>query len=171
VVVAAQLGVPIFWDSLSNHSIAMNLVRTDREGLSVQLSAQKDILYSAALAYASGQNGFVELGGGGPKNFIQQTGPTISQILGIDFKGADRGLQIGTAVEREGSLSSCTFGEAVTWGKYQHADQANLVQVWGEYSIIFPMVSAYVIDTCAQRTPRRLCPQMDGLIQKLEAAL
>lgn len=171
VVVAAQLGVPIFWDSLSNHSIAMNLVRTDREGLSVQLSAQKDILSSAALAYASGQNGFVELGGGGPKNFIQQTGPTISQILGIDFKGADRGLQIGTAVEREGSLSSCTFGEAVTWGKYQHADQANLVQVWGEYSIIFPMVSAYVIDTCAQRTPRRLCPQMDGLIQKLEAAL
>jgi hypothetical protein len=33
------------------------------------------------------------------------------------------------------------------------------------------MVSAYVIDGCAQRTPRRLCSQMDGLIQKLEAAL
>jgi deoxyhypusine synthase len=151
VVAAALLGVPVFWDSLSNHSIAMNLVRTDREGLPVQLSAQKDILHSAALAYASGQNGFVELGGGGPKNFIQQTGPTISQILGIDFEGADRGLQIGTAVEREGSLSSCTFGEAVTWGKYQHADQANLVQVWGEYSVIFPMVTAYVID--APSTP------------------
>lgn len=171
VVAAARLGVPIFWDSLSNHSIAMNLVRTDREGFPVQLSAQRDILYAAALAYSAGQNGFVELGGGGPKNFIQQTGPTISQILGIAFEGADRGLQIGTAVEKEGSLSSCTFGEAVTWGKYQHADQVNLVQVWGEYSVIFPMICADVIDACSERSPRRLCLQMDGLITKLEAAL
>ena len=170
VVAAARHGVPIFWDSLSNHSIAMNLVRTDQLGLPIQLSAQKDILHSAALAYTAGQNGFVELGGGGPKNFIQQTGPTISQILGIDFEGADRGLQIGTAVEREGSLSSCTFSEAVTWGKYHHADEANLVQVWGEYSIIFPLLVAYVIDTCAPRPPRRSNARMDELVRKLEAA-
>jgi deoxyhypusine synthase len=149
----------------------MNLVRTDREGFPVGLSAQKDILYSAALAYGCGQNAFVELGGGGPKNFIQQTGPTISQILGMDFQGASRGLQIGTAVEREGSLSSCTFDEAVTWGKYRHTDQANLVQVWGEYSVIFPMVTAYVIDACLPRPPRRLCLQMDELLKKMEAAL
>jgi deoxyhypusine synthase len=147
-IAAARLGIPIFWDSLSNHSIAMNLVLTDRQGFPIQLSAQKDILHSAAIAFTSGQTGFVELGGGGPKNFIQQTGPTISQILGVDFEGADRGIQIGTAVEREGSLSSCTFGEAVTWGKYQHADESNLVQIWGEYSIIFPLLAAYVIDSC-----------------------
>lgn len=47
---AAKLGIPVFWDSLSNHSIAMNLVRTDREGRPVLLSAQKDILHSAAVA-------------------------------------------------------------------------------------------------------------------------
>ena len=169
-VAAARCGVPIFWDSLSNHSIAMNLVRTDREGYPIRLSAQKDILHSAAIAFDSGQTGFVELGGGGPKNFIQQTGPTISQILGIDFEGADRGIQIGTAVEREGSLSSCTFGEAVTWGKYQQADEANLVQVWGEYSIIFPLLAAYVTDLCAPRTPSDLCAGMKAVVEKLEAA-
>lgn len=167
---AARLGVPVFWDSLSNHSIAMNLVRTDREGFPIQLSAQKDIPDSAAIAFTSDQTGFVELGGGGPKNFIQQTGPTISQILGVDFEGADRGIQIGTAVEREGSLSSCTFGEAVTWGKYHRADEVNLVQVWGEYSIIFPLLAAYVLDTCAAREPRRLCDRIDDLAGKLEAA-
>lgn len=166
---AAQLGVPVFWDSLSNHSIAMNLVRTDREGFPVQLSAQKDILHSAAIAFTSDQTGFVELGGGGPKNFIQQTGPTISQILGVDFEGADRGIQIGTAVEREGSLSSCTFGEAVTWGKYHRADETNLVQVWGEYSIIFPLLTSYALESCAPREPRRLCDGMHGLVEKLEA--
>ncbi|MGA6927629.1 MAG: deoxyhypusine synthase family protein [Desulfosarcina sp.] len=167
---AARCGVPIFWDSLSNHSIAMNLVRSDHEGFPIHLSAQKDILHSAAIAFGSRQTGFVELGGGGPKNFIQQTGPTISQILGIDFEGADRGIQIGTAVEREGSLSSCTFGEAVTWGKYQRADEANLVQVWGEYSIIFPLLAAYVTELCQPRKTDGLCGRMGELIQTLEAS-
>jgi len=169
-VAAARRGVPIFWDSLTNHSIAMNLPRTDREGFPLQLSPQKDVTHSAAIAFGSPQTGFLELGGGGPKNFIQQTGPTISQILGIDFEGADRGIQIGTAVEREGSLSSCTFGEAVTWGKYQRADETNLVQVWGEYSVIFPLLAAYVIDRCRPRTGAGLCGRMNDLIAKLEAA-
>jgi deoxyhypusine synthase len=168
--VAAKLGVPIFWDSLSNHSIAMNLVKTDRAGKVVRLSAQKDIWDSAAIAFGAGRNGFVELGGGGPKNFIQQTGPTISQILGIDYEGADRGIQIGTAVEREGSLSSCTFGEAVTWGKYQKDDEANLVQVWGEYSLVFPLLAAYVLEVCQPRRPKRLCRQMKHLSEALEQA-
>jgi deoxyhypusine synthase len=168
--VAAKLEIPIFWDSLSNHSIAMNLVRTDREGRPVRLSAQKDILHSAAIAFDAAQTGFVELGGGGPKNFIQQTGPTISQILGVDFEGADRGIQIGTAVEREGSLSSCTFGEAVTWGKYQRDDRENLVQVWGEYSLIFPLLAAYVLEVCEPRDPRKLGERMDRMIRRLEQA-
>ena len=170
VIQAARLGVPIFWDSHTNHSIAMNLVRTDAEGAPVHLSAQKDIFDAAAITYASKATGFVELGGGGPKNFIQQTGPTISQILNIDFEGADRGLQIGTAVEREGSLSGCTFGEAVTWGKYRSADDDKLVQIWGEYSVIFPLLAAFVIDSCSQRVYKRVVDQLPDMINKLESA-
>lgn len=170
VTIAAKAGVPIFWDSLSNHSIAMNLARTDREGLPVVLSGQKDIFDSAAISYSSPQTGFVELGGGGPKNFIQQTGPTISQILGIDFKGADRGLQISTAIEREGSLSSCTFGEAVTWGKYRKIDEEKLVQIWCEYSIIFPMLVAYVLENNADRKTKNIVSRMPHFIKKLNEA-
>jgi deoxyhypusine synthase len=168
---AARLGIPIFWDSLANHSIAMNLVRTDREGFPVVLSAQKDIFDSAAIVYDSKQTGFVELGGGGPKNFIQQTGPTISQILGVHFEGADRGLQIGTAVEREGSLSSCTFGEAVTWGKYQEAEEQKLVQIWGEYSVLFPLLAAFVLETCEPCRPGNLVSRMGDVVKRLEEAL
>lgn len=162
VVSAAKAGVPVFWDSLANHSIAMNLVRTDREGFPVVLSAQKDIFDSAAIAYGAGSTGFVELGGGGPKNFIQQTGPTIHQILGVDYAGADRGLQIGTAPEREGSLSSCTFGEAVTWGKYENDDQAKLVQIWGEYSVIFPLLAQFVVDEVPPRELKNIAAAMPG---------
>ena len=168
--VAARLGVPIFWDSLSNHSIAMNLVRTEQQGFPIDLSPQMDILHAAALAYASKQNGFLELGGGGPKNFIQQTGPTINQILGINFNGADRGIQIGTAMEREGSLSGCTFGEAVTWGKYQHTGEDHLVQIWGEYSILFPLLCAYVLDNCQTRTSKQIAAQIDDFVERLQYA-
>jgi deoxyhypusine synthase len=170
VIAAAEREVPIFWDSLANHSIGMNLVLCDKEGFPIQLSAQQDILGSAAIAFAAPQTGFVELGGGGPKNFIQQTGPTISQILGIEFEGAERGLQIGTAVEREGSLSGCTFAEAVTWGKYRGVDPEKMVQVWSEYSMPFPLIAAYAIDECPERPLRRLVPQLPEMIRKLDAA-
>jgi deoxyhypusine synthase len=170
VATAASAGVPIFWDSLSNHSIAMNLARTDREGYPVVISGQKDVFDSAAISYGANGTGFVELGGGGPKNFIQQTGPTISQILNIEFEGADRGLQIGTAVEREGSLSSCTFSEAVTWGKYRSTGEDKLVQIWGEYSVIFPILVAFVLDQCKDRSPRRITDRMPEFIEKLSGA-
>ena len=167
---AAQLGIPVFWDSHSNHSIAMNLAKLEDEGLICRLSPTKDILDSAAIVFNSGGTGFIELGGGGPKNFIQQTGPTISQILGISFEGADRGIQIGTAMEREGSLSGCTFGEAVTWGKYHHADADKLVQIWGEYSIIFPLLGTYVLEKAKPRKPGNLIKSMPEMAEKLSAA-
>ncbi len=170
VACAARQKIPIFWDSLANHSIAMNLVVTDRDGFPVRLSAQKDIFDSAAIVFTSGQTSFIELGGGGPKNFIQQTGPTISQILKIQHAGAERGLQIGTAVEKEGSLSGCTFSESVTWGKYRSATEEKLVQIWGEYSIIFPILTAYVLDNCGKRPPKKLISRMPEFAEKLEKA-
>jgi deoxyhypusine synthase len=171
VALAARLEVPVFWDSMANHSIAMNLLRMDLEGCVVSLHPQNDVLDSAAIVYAAEGTGFVELGGGGPKNFIQQTGPTISQILGVPFEGADRGLQIGTAVEREGSLSGCTFGEAVTWGKYQNVDDHNLVQIWGEYSIVLPLVAAYALDKCDNRPGRKLAAGIPEMREVLIKAL
>ena len=169
--VAAKLGIPIFWDSLANHSIAMNLVQTDREGYPIVLSAQKDIFDAAALTFASPQTGFIELGGGGPKNFIQQTGPTISQILNIPFEGAERGLQISTASEKEGSLSGCTFGESVTWGKYRVAQAERLVQIWGEYSVVFPLLGAFVLERCERRRSRSLVSHLPDNAKALEGAL
>jgi deoxyhypusine synthase len=170
VVKAYDSAVPIFWDSLSNHSIAMNLTLTDKQGYPVKLSAQKDIFDSAALTFSSGGSSFVELGGGGPKNFIQQTGPTINQILSIEFEGAERGLQIGTAVEREGSLSGCTFGEAVTWGKYREDNPNKLIQIWAEYSIVLPLLAAYVLDQCPKNKKKKLSQHIPEFREKLENA-
>jgi deoxyhypusine synthase len=167
---AAELGVPIFWDSLANHSIAMNLVLTDRKGYPITLSPQKDIFDSAAIVYSSGQTGFMVLGGGGPKNFIQQTSPTISQILKIKFDGVERGIQIGTAIEKEGSLSGCTFSESVTWGKYRKVSDDKLVQIWAEYSLIFPILTAYVLERCEKQSLKKIIFHMPAHIENLEHA-
>ena len=171
VVQAARHGIPLFWDSLTNHSITMNLTQLDREGYPIQLSAQKDIFDSAAIVYASRKTGFLILGGGGPKNFIQQTGPTLNQILHINYEGADRGIQIGTSMEREGSLSGCTFEEAVTWGKYRSADEKKLVHIWAEYSLIFPLITAYALDLCSKRTQKNVISKMPQFIANLEKQL
>ncbi|MDI7259913.1 MAG: deoxyhypusine synthase family protein [Thermodesulfobacteriota bacterium] len=135
------------------------------KGYPLFLSGQRDVFDSA------GQTGFIMLGGGGPKNFIQQTGPTISQILGIDFEGAERGLQICTAIKREGSLSSCTFSEALTWGKYSSADEDKLVQIWGEYSIIFPLLTVYVLEQCESRSMKYIVSKLPQFIQQLKETL
>ncbi len=150
VAQAAKHKVPVFWDSLSNHSIGMNIARVYIERKDIAPNPSLDVLESAAILYSTKSNGFFEFGGGGPKNFIQQMAPTISQILEIEYEGADRGLQITTAMERDGGLSGCTFGEAVTWGKYKDAHKG-LVQVWGEVSVIAPLIFWYANEKCKPR--------------------
>lgn len=156
VAACAKNQVPLFWDSMQNHSIAMNLAKLFLDEINVRLSAQLDILQSAAIVYSSPVTGFVELGGGGPKNFIQQTSPTISQILGIRWEGADRGLQITTADVKDGGLSGCTFFEGVTWGKYKDCDETRLVQIKGDYRVIFPLIELPVYRECEARTLKRI---------------
>lgn len=155
VASAAKFGVPIFLDSESNHSIGMNNAKLYSKGIDVLIHPSKNLLQGASILYSNPQLGFFELGGGGPKNWIQTLAPLICQICGIKFEGADRGLQITTAVEKDGCLSGCTFGEAVTWGKYKDATKG-IVQIWGEYSVIAPLVIGYAIEKCSQRAHKRL---------------
>ena len=169
-VAAAAAGVPLFWDSHTNHSIAMNIARMEQAGKPLQFPVASDIVQSAAIVHGSGRTGFVELGGGGPKNFIQQTGPYLSQILGRDYEGADRGIQISVADSRDGGLSGCTFSEAVTWQKYRNAHSPDLVQVWAEYSIVLPLLTAYVLARCPRRKPRALVDRLGELTTALEDA-
>lgn len=170
VVHAARQGVPIFWDSTANHSIAMTVARAALEGERVQLLESEDILLSAAVSYDARQTSFIILGGGGPKNFIQQTGPTLEQILGLSYPGAERGVQVTTAVEQDGGLSGCTFDEAVTWGKYRGCEDEKLVRVWAEYSLVLPLLAAYVTTRCQPREPKRLFDKLPALRKALAAS-
>lgn len=167
---AAKEGVPVFWDSEGNHSIGMNNAALYLDKINADPSPSRSLLEAAAINYYNPQLGFFELGGGGPKNWIQQISLMISQILGIEFEGADRGIQITTANERDGGLSGCTFSEGVTWGKYKDAKKG-LVQIWGEYSFIAPLLIGYVLENCQPRNLKRLFNIKDTLYERMKAEL
>ncbi len=167
VAQAAELDVPIFWDSLANHSIGMNIAKLYSEGKKVSPNPSRDILESAAIVFKNPSTGFIELGGGGPKNFIQQTGPTLSQIFGINFDGADRGLQITLDKESSGSLSGCKFSEGVTWGKYKEVNP-DLVQVIGNYRDIAPYIFSYVNQKCKPRELKRIMKRLPSMYEDLQ---
>lgn len=58
----------------------------------------------------------------------------------------------------------------MTWKKYRSADQTKLVQIWGEYSLLFPILAAHVIETCERRPPRSLVAGMSEMVRNLEKA-
>ncbi len=167
VAAAAKYGVPIFWDSDANHSIGMSNALLYFEGKDVDPKPSLSLLQGAAILYASKKTGFFEWGGGGPKNWIQTLAPMLSQVLGVEYKGADRGIQITTAAEWDGGLSGCSFNEAKSWIKYDK-DTVDLVQVHGDYSVIAPLIIGCVLENCKPREPRRLVERIPELYRRLE---
>ena len=113
-------------------------------GIDLNTCNAKDITQSAALSFYNQPQTNIFLGEGGPRNFIQTTGPTINEICGIPFKGSSNCIRFTTADERAGSLSGSTESEAVTWGKYVDASPERDIVVWGDYTTTSPDVIAYV---------------------------
>ncbi len=170
VAACAKYDVPLFWDSTTNHSIAMKLSELYlKKGIDVRFNTHLDIILSAALVYCEEKTGFFELGGGGPKNFIQQTSPTLSQMYGLEqAKGADAGLQITTALESDGGLSGCTFSEAITWGKYVHGcEESKIMQIPGDYRTIAPLTFHTAHNTCKKRPLKRLNQKLKDYLEIL----
>ncbi len=80
----------------------------------------------------------VYVGGGVPKNFIQQT-EVIASILGMDVPGHEYAIQYTSDSPHWGGLSGCTFDEAVSWG--QGCSSGKKVQVFVDATIALPIVA------------------------------
>lgn len=165
VLSAAEHGVPIFLDSGSNHSLAMDLSLLALEGFNPDTSPTSDILEAAALSFYTQPQLNVFLGEGGPRNFTQTTAPTASEIFYLPFEGSAGCIRFTTADERTGGLSGSGESEAVSWGKYKDADPQREIVVWGEYTLTAPDVMAYVAAKGPVR-PKRLMDRRDEITEK-----
>jgi deoxyhypusine synthase len=79
----------------------------------------------------------IYIGGGVPKNFIQQT-EVIAELIGDYSGGHSYAIQYTTDAPHWGGLSGCTFEEAISWGKV--AKEASKVQVFSDATITVPIV-------------------------------
>jgi deoxyhypusine synthase len=138
IVSAYKHNVPIFIPALSDSSIGIGLTIARRNGYNINIDQIKDVDEITQMVEASGKTGVVYVGGGVPKNFIQQT-EVVASIMGHDVAGHEYAIQYTTDAPHWGGLSGCTFDEAVSWGKISR--EAKKVQVFVDATIALPIVT------------------------------
>ncbi len=138
IVSAYETGLPVFVPTIADSSIGIGLMLARRDGKGLQLNVIKDVDEITLMVEKSKKTGVVYVGGGAPKNFIQQT-EVAASISGSGVKGHDYAIQYTTDSPHWGGLSGCTFEEAVSWGKISTA--AKMVQVFVDATIALPIVS------------------------------
>jgi deoxyhypusine synthase len=143
---ASQFGVPIFVPALSDSSIGIGLTflharkRIPSKGLIVDQI--RDSFEIAQLKKMAAVTGAIYVGGGVPKNYIQQLGP-VSELLFKTESGHRYAFQITTDDPKWGGLSGCTFEEAKSWGKIEKKSTYAAVHI--DATIALPLLVGAVL--------------------------
>jgi len=170
---AFRCGVPCYTSSPGDSSIGMNIAELWLRGLGPRLDVCRDINETAAIVYeakrSGGASGVLILGGGSPKNFMLQTEPQIQEVLGLDEAGHDYFVQVTDARPDTGGLSGATPGEAVSWGKVDPDKLPGTVVVYGDTTIIAPLLTAYALTRHEPRPLRRLYDRREAMLDRLRA--
>jgi len=152
---AYEYDVPVYAPALLDSSLALNLAVHRFRDKIYNLDFVREIIEQAAIVYHSKKSGIVELGGGVPKNSAQQTGPLLDQILRRNDGGQDYIIQITDARPDTGGLSGATLQEGKSWGKVHDAHQ-DMITVYSDATIAFPILALYVLSNNKSRKPKRL---------------
>ncbi|MDF2368339.1 deoxyhypusine synthase [Sneathiella sp.] len=147
--------VPIFVPAFSDCSAGFGLVKHQVENPDAHLSIDsvKDFRELTEIKIAAGTTGLLMVGGGVPKNFVQDT-VVCAEILGKEVDVHKYAVQISVADVRDGACSSSTLKEAASWGKVS----TNLEQmVFAEASSVIPLLAsdAYHRGVWKNRKPKR----------------
>ncbi len=167
VATAFKYDVPVYVSTLKDSSLALNLAVHRLRGKTYNLDFVREIIEQGAIVHAAKKSGIVELGGGVPKNTAQQTGPLLDQILRRGNGGQDYIVQITDARPDTGGLSGATLQEGKSWGKVQDAHR-DLVTVYADATVAFPILALYVLSNQKRRKPKRLYKRLGAMYDKLK---
>jgi len=134
--------VPVFCPAFSDSSAGFGLVyhQVKNKESHVSIDSVKDFQELTDLKIKSKDTGLVMVGGGVPKNFVQDT-VVAADILGEVAPMHKYAIQLTVADERDGALSGSTLKEANSWGK---VDEGMEQMVFSEATISFPLLVSYV---------------------------
>jgi deoxyhypusine synthase len=156
VLEAYKKEVPIFCPAFSDSSAGFGLVfhQVEKKDKNVSIDSVKDFRELTEIKVKSKETGLLLIGGGVPKNFVQDT-VVAADILGVNAPMHKYAVQLTVADERDGALSGSTLKEAHSWGK---VDQGFEQMVYGEATITFPLLASYVYHkgSWKHRKPKKL---------------
>ncbi len=135
---AYRASVPVFCPALADSSIGMGISQArQRDGAAGNVDSIGDIIESANVVIRSRRTASIVLGGGTPKNFINQA--SVQAEFYDDRVGGHRyAVQIVTDVAHYGGASGSSLEEALSWGKL--ATDAEQVTVHADVTIALPIL-------------------------------
>ncbi len=118
---AARERLPIFCPALADSSIGMALTvyrneKMKKSGTPMIYDALLDNLEIMSLKRRFPKSGVIFIGGGTPKNYIQQVVP-MAEISGLPVPPHSYAIQVTTDDPKFGGLSGCELPESQSWGK------------------------------------------------------
>lgn len=138
---AYDAGVPIFCPAFTDSSAGFGLVshqvRNPKKHMTIDSIA--DFRELTDIKLKAGTTGLLMIGGGVPKNFVQDT-VVCAEVLGHkDVEMHKYAVQITVADVRDGACSSSTLKEANSWGK---VDSACEQMVFAEATTVIPLIAS-----------------------------
>lgn len=148
---AYKYGIPIYCPAISDSSFGIALaILKEKEGKSIFFDVIGDVLETTEIASRASQCGEFIIGGGTPKNFIQQTEVT-AELMKKGVKGLNYAIQLTQDSPVWGGLSGCTFDEAKSWGKIAFDAKKNVAYV--DATIGLPLLVSAIAEMEIKRTP------------------
>ncbi|MBI5184096.1 MAG: deoxyhypusine synthase [Nitrospinae bacterium] len=137
--------VPIYCPAIGDSSIGIAMATGVKRGrYNFTFDILKDLIEIADIAEKVKDTGVIYIGGGTPKNFIQQTEIMVSFLNNSPPRGHKYAIQITTDLPHWGGLSGCTFKEAQSWGKISKS--ATSVSLHSDATIALPIIATATID-------------------------
>jgi deoxyhypusine synthase len=159
VKLAYEHDVPVFCPAFTDSSAGFGLVKHQVERLKagkphLTIDSIADFRELTQIKVEAGESGLLMVGGGVPKNFVQDT-VVCAEILGHhDVAVHKYAVQITVADVRDGACSSSTLQEAASWGKVSTAIEQ---MVFAEAASVMPLLAsdAWHRGSWKDRAPRR----------------
>jgi deoxyhypusine synthase len=142
---ATKRGVPIFVPAIADSSIGIGLAGLYRAAKKagkklLQLDTIQDNYEIAQIVLKSKKTGSMYIGGGVPKNYINDAAVMLDYTPGHSYV-----YQITTDAPHWGGLTGSTLDEAKSWGKV--SKKATRATAYVEATIGLPLVAGYLLES------------------------
>ena len=140
IEVAYDNDVPIFCPAFTDSSAGFGLVMHQEQNPDKHLTIDsvREFRELTEIKLQSKQSGLLMIGGGVPKNFVQDT-VVCAELLGKKVDMHKYAIQITVADTRDGACSSSTLKEASSWGK---VDITKEQMVFAEATSVLPLIAS-----------------------------